>query len=34
MRRVSQVFKGHNIYGEVKLKTIHRSKIGKIAELM
>lgn len=34
MSRVSQVFRGHNIYGEVELRTIHRSQIGQIAELM
>lgn len=32
MKRVSQVFRGSNIYGEVKLKTIYRSEIAKIAE--
>ena len=34
MRRVSKVFRGHDIYGEVNLKNIHRSKIAEIAELM
>lgn len=34
MRRASQVFRGHNIYGEVTLKNIYRSKISKIAEKM
>lgn len=34
MCRVSQVFRGQDIYGEVELKTIHRSKIGQIAESM
>ena len=34
MRRVSEVFRGYNIYGEVELKTIHRSKIAQIAEQM
>lgn len=34
MRRLSQVFRGHNIYGEVELKTIHRSEISRIAEQM
>ena len=34
MKRASKVFRGHDIYGEVELKNIHRSKIGKIAELM
>ena len=34
MKRVSKVFRGHNIYGEIYLKNIHRSKIAEIAELM
>ena len=34
MKRMSQVFKNHNIYGEITLKNIHRSKIAKIAENM
>ena len=34
MRRVSKVFRGKSIYGEVELQNIHRSDIGKIAELM
>ena len=32
MKRVSQIFKNNDIYGEVTLKNIHRSKIAKIAE--
>ena len=32
MRRASQVFRGENIYGEVTLETIHRSRIATIAE--
>ena len=32
MKRVSQVFRGHDIYGEVTLAEIHRSKIAQIAE--
>ena len=32
MRRVSKVYRGHDIYGEVELKTIYRSKIAEIAE--
>lgn len=32
MRRVSKVFRGADIYGEVELRYIHRSKIAKIAE--
>lgn len=32
MRRASKVFRGHDVYGEVELKHIHRSKIAQIAE--
>lgn len=34
MRRASKVFRGSTIYGEIELKEIHRSTIGKIAEKM
>ena len=34
MRRASQVFRGHNIYGEVELQQVHRSEIAKLANLM
>ena len=34
MRKMSQVFRGHNVYGEIQLKEIHRSEIGRIAENM
>ena len=34
MRRVSKIFKGESIYGEVELQNIHRSQIGKIADKM
>jgi hypothetical protein len=34
MRRVSKVFRGKPIYGEIELQNIHRSDIGAIAELM
>lgn len=34
LRRTSKVFRGHDIYGEIELKQIHRSKIGLIAEDM
>ena len=34
MRRASQVFRGEDIYGEITLKNIHRSKIATIAEKM
>jgi predicted ribonuclease YlaK len=32
MKRVSQIFRGESIYGEVTLKNIHRSQIARIAE--
>lgn len=32
MRRVSQVFRGSDIYGEVTLVNIHRSKIAELAQ--
>lgn len=34
MKRASRVFRGHDIYGEVELQVIHRSKIAEIAEAM
>ena len=34
IRRASQVFRGEDIYGEITLKNIHRSKIATIAEKM
>ena len=34
MRRVSKIFRGENIFGEVELKEIHRSQIAKIAQKM
>lgn len=34
MRRASQVYRGEDIYGEITLKTIHRSRIATIAEKM
>ena len=34
MKRASKVFRGEDIYGEITLKNIHRSKIGRIAERM
>ena len=34
MRRVSEVFKGQDFYGEVTLPIIHRSKIAMLAEKM
>lgn len=34
MRRASQIFRGHDVYGEITLKNIHRSEIARIAESM
>lgn len=34
MRRVSEVFRGDKVYGEVTLKNIYRSRIGQLAQLM
>ena len=34
MKRASKVFRGEDIYGEISLQNIHRSKIGRIAERM
>lgn len=34
MRRASKIFRGHDIYGEIELKEIHRSIIARIAEEM
>ena len=34
MRRVSKIFRGEDVYGEVELKHIHRSRIAQIAERM
>ena len=34
MRRASKVFRGHDVYGEITLKNIHRSRIAQIAEYM
>ena len=34
MRRVSQVFRGEDIYGEVTLQNIKRSRIAELAEKM
>lgn len=32
MKRVSKIYRGHDIYGEVELRNIYRSKIAQIAE--
>lgn len=34
MRRVSEIFRGDEIYGEVTLQNIYRSRIGQLAQLM
>lgn len=34
MKRVSKVFRGSDIYGEVTLKNIYRSKIAALAQKM
>ena len=34
MRRMSEVFRGQDFYGEVELQNIYRSRIAEIAELM
>ena len=34
MRRASQVYRGEDVYGEITLRNIHRSRIAKIAEKM
>ena len=34
LKRVSQVFKGQDFYGEITLQTIHRSKIAQVANNM
>lgn len=34
MRRMSEVFRGQDFYGEVELQKIYRSRIAKVAELM
>lgn len=34
MRRVSKIFRGQDIYGEVTLQKIHRSKIAELAQQM
>ena len=34
MRRASQVYRGEDVYGEITLKNIHRSRVAMIAEKM
>jgi hypothetical protein len=34
MRRASQVYRGEDVYGEVTLRNIHRSRVAMIAEKM
>ena len=34
MRRMSEVFRGQDFYGEIELKNIYRSRIAAVAEEM
>ena len=34
MKRMSEIFRGQDLYGEVELKNIYRSRIGRIADKM
>lgn len=34
MKRASKIFRGQDVYGEVKLQKIHRSKIAQVADNM
>lgn len=34
LRRVSEIFRGADFYGEVTLQKIHRSRIAELAQLM
>lgn len=34
MRRVSEVFRGEDLYGEVTLRKVHRSRIAELAQLL
>lgn len=34
LARVSEVFRGHDLYGEVTLQNIHRSELARIAQEM
>ena len=34
MRRMSEVFRGQDFYGEIELQHIFRSKIAEIADMM
>lgn len=34
MKRMSKVFRGEEVYGEITLQMIHRSRVGRIAERM
>ena len=34
MKRLSEVFRGHDLYGEVELQNIYRSRIASIAQEM
>ena len=34
MRRLSKIFRGHEVYGEIELQKVHRSTIAALAEEM
>lgn len=34
MRRLSKIFRNHNIYGEIELQQVHRSRIAELADLL
>ena len=34
MKRMSEVFRGTDLYGEVELQRVHRSRIAEIADMM
>lgn len=34
MRRLSQVFRGNDFFGQIELQTIHRSQIAELAQYM
>jgi hypothetical protein len=34
MRKMSKVFRGNELFGQVELKNIHRSKIAALADKM
>lgn len=34
MKRMSEVFRGHKLYGEIELQNVHRSELAELADLM